>query len=194
MGRKKDKINEDYLNNYGLDLSGCILLGEGNHGKVYLIATDRVIKIFKDSKSCIFETFILLRTNGNRHFPRIYDFDQHFIVRDYVGGEKLSDYIKKNGFSRELALNIIELIEEFKRLGFTKLDTRCRDIMVQMDGSLMIIDPKGFYTRNVNYPRHLMKGFKKLSVLDTFIEILKQERPDLYEEWIILGKKSKKDH
>lgn len=180
---KKDKINEDYKNNYGIDLDNCTLLGEGNHGKVYLIASDRVIKICKDSKSCIFESFILTRTSGSKHFPRIYDYDEHYIVRDYVAGEPLTQYIKEKGINREIILSLIELLEEFQSLGFTKLDIRCRDLMIQPDGNIIAIDPKSSYTRKMGYPRHLMKGLKKLGVLDEFINVLNQERPDLYELW-----------
>ena len=181
---KEDSIiSYDYENNFGINLSKCELLGQGNHGKVYLLTSDRVIKICKDSKSCIFESFILTRTNGNPHFPRIYDYDEHFIIRDYVGGENLYHYIRKNNLSRELALNIIELLESFKELGFTKVDIRCEDIMIQDNGYLMIIDPKGFFTRHKSYPSHLMKGLKKLGVLNDFLIILKQERPELFDEW-----------
>lgn len=180
---KRDKINEDYNNNYGINLEGCTLLGEGNHGKVYLIAGDRVIKICKDSKSCIFESFILTRTLGSKHFPKIYDYDEHSIIRDYVGGEPLTQFIKDNGINRDIILSLIELLEEFERLGFTKLDIRCRDLMMQPGGNIVVIDPKSSYTRKMGYPRHLMKGLKKLNVLDDFIEILEQERPDLLELW-----------
>jgi len=180
-----EKFNSpyDYENNFGIDLSKCKLLGQGNHGKVYLLTPDRVIKICKDSKSCIYESFILTQTNGNPHFPTIYDYDEHFIIREYVGGEDLFHHIKKNCFSRELALNLIELLETFKDLGFAKIDIRCRDIMVQDNGYLMVIDPKGFYTRHIAFPRHLMKGLNKLGVLNDFLIILKQTNLSLYEEW-----------
>lgn len=180
---KKCSYNEDYENNYGIDLSKCTLLGEGHHGKVFLISEDRIIKICKDSKSCIFESFILNRVRGSRFFPMIYDYDEHIIIRDYVGGERLSDYIKRNGLDKELVIKLLELLEEFKDLNFTKIDIRCRDIMVQDNGVLMLIDPKGSYTRTVPYPRHLMKGLNKLGVLDIFIDTLEKERPDLYDEW-----------
>lgn len=180
---KSEKVNMDYENNFGIDLDNCPLLGEGNHGKVYLIANDRIIKICKDSKSCIFESFILVRALGSKHFPRIYDYDEHYIVRDYVDGEPLPLYIKERGINREIVLGLIELLEEFKYLGFTKLDIRCRDLLVQQDRNIMVIDPRSSYTRKMGYPRHLMKGLKKLGVLEEFINVLQQERPDLYELW-----------
>lgn len=182
----KDKCtrNLEYENNYGLNLNQCKLLGMGNHGKVYLIASDRVIKVCKDSKSCIYESFILTRTNVSKYFPKIYDYDEHFIIREYVDGEPLNSYIKKNGLNNDLINKIICLAEEFYSLGFTKIDIRCRDIMVRRDESLMVIDPKGSYTRNVSYPRHLMKGLNKLGVLEDFIDFLKEHRFELFKEWI----------
>lgn len=182
---KKVKIDEAYLNNYGINLENCTFLGEGHHGKVYLIANDRIIKVCRDSKSCIYESFIFSRVRGSNHFPKVYDFDEHYIIRDYVGGQCLSKYIKANGINRELVFKLIELIEEFEALGFTKLDIRCKDIMLQDNGLLMVIDPKSSYTRKVGFPRHLMKGLKKLGVLDEFINVLKEERPDLHDKWIL---------
>jgi predicted Ser/Thr protein kinase len=190
MKEKEDNQKyREYDENYGIDLAGCQFLGEGNHGKVFLISNDRIIKIFRDSKSCIFESFILNRINGNKHFPRIYDYDENYIIRDYVGGECLRKYIKKNGLSKGISISLINLCEEFKTLGFKKIDIRCRDIMIQEDGHLMVIDPKGSFTRTVPYPRHLMKGLKSLGVLDLFIDTLREERPDLYEEWKSFDKK-----
>jgi predicted Ser/Thr protein kinase len=182
---KKVKIDEAYLNNFGINLDNCTLLGEGHHGKVYLIADDRVIKVCRDSKSCIYESFIFSRVRGSKHFPKVYDFDEHYIVRDYVGGQTLAKYIKANGINKGLVLKIIELLEEFDALEFTKLDIRCKDVMIQDNGLLMVIDPKSCYTRKVGYPRHLMKGLKKLGALEAFTDVLKEVRPDLYEKWIV---------
>lgn len=189
--KEANKKYEAYENNYGINLKYCKLLGEGHHGKVYTITDDRVIKVCKDSKSCIYEAFILTRTEGSIHFPKLYEFDEHIIIRDYVGGESLQHYIKKKGLSKRLCLNLLELLEEFKTLGFTKLDIRCKDIMVQENEFLMVIDPKSCFTRRVNYPRHLMKGLEKLGVLDIFLSIIREVRPDLYLQWMKLREESK---
>jgi hypothetical protein len=107
----------------------------------------------------------------------------NYMIRDYVGGITLKKYIKKHGLDRDLAIKIIDMLEEFKRLNFRKLDIRCKDIMVKPDGCLMVIDPKKFYSKKRDFPRHLSKGLDKLGVLDAFMDIVREERPKLYKQW-----------
>ena len=84
-----------------------------------------------------------------------------------------------------LAHNIIEMLKEFNRLKFKKIDIRCKDIFVLFDGNLKVIDPKKFYSKNRDFPRHLSKGLYKLGVLDTFFIVLKEDEPELYKKWYL---------
>lgn len=93
------------------------------------------------------------------------------MIRDLVDGIRLDKHIKENGLSERLVRNIYELLLEFKRLKFKKLDIRCKDVYVSEDEKLMIIDPKKAYSRKVDYPRHLMKGLCKVGVLDEFLNV-----------------------
>lgn len=179
-----------YGEDFDVDIRDCKFLGEGHNGIVYLLPDGRVIKIFKNQKNCEKEYMILKAVDGSRHFPKAYEGVGNYIIRDYVGGECLKDYIKRKGLSRRLAINLIELIDEFKRLNFTKLDARCRDIYVQDGEFLMVIDPKYSYTREKDFPRHLAKGLNKLGVLGKFMEVLKKERPKLYKDWKVKFKSS----
>lgn len=145
-------------------------LGQGNNGIVYELPNNKVIKIFLTKKVCNDEGKILSKTNGSKYFPRIYEKGDFYVIREMVPGERLDQYIGKNGLSRNLIKNIYNLLLEFKRLKFTKLDTRCKDIFVSKNEKLMIIDPKKAYNRKVDYPRHLMKGLRKAGVLDTFLK------------------------
>ena len=186
---KKDeaklKVIEDYNNNAGLDLNECKFLGEGHHGKVFLRQDGKVVKICTTARSCRKEYQILKRVEGANCFPRAYEYNNIYMVRDYVGGQCMKEYIKWNGLSKRLSLNIINLLEEFEQLNFTKIDIRCKDIFVQEDESIMIIDPKGCFSRKKSYPSHLMKGLRKSMYLDKFLKVLREERPDLYEKWIV---------
>lgn len=173
---------------FDTDLRDCTLLGEGNNGWVYLMPDGRVIKICREAKSCIKEYYILKRAQRSKNFPKVYEQCGNYMIRDFVGGTCASKYIKRRGLSRTLAVNIANLIEEFERLNFTKLDIRCRDLFVQDDGSIIVIDPKSSYTRSVNYPRHMMKGLKKLGVLDEFLSTVKEEKPALFKKWMPLVK------
>lgn len=145
-------------------------LGQGNNGIVYELPDKKAIKIFLRKKVCKDEGNILTKTNGSKYFPRLYKKGKLFVIRDLVEGNRLDKYIKHNGLSEILITNIFDLLLEFERLRFKRLDIRCKDIYVLDNGRLMIIDPKKAYTRNVNYPRHLMKGLNKIGVLENFFE------------------------
>lgn len=165
------------------DLAGCRLLGKGHNGAVYLLKTGEVIKISFNEKSFIGEYSILQRVNGNKYFPRIYEVGANYMIRECVDGDALPEYIKKNGFDEKLACRIVDLLKEFEKLGFAKIDIRCKDIFVQPDGRLKVIDPKGFYTKERDFPRHLSKGLYKMRLLDFFMDVLKRHDKDSYLKW-----------
>ncbi|WP_061320613.1 hypothetical protein [Clostridium botulinum] len=158
-------------------------LGSGHNGIVYLLPDKKVIKIFKEKKVCKKEREILQKTNNSKYFPKIYDYGEYFILREYIRGERLDHYIKQNGINKRLTHNIIKLIKEFERLKFKKLDIRCKDIYVDKKYKLRIIDPKNNYSKTVVYPRHLMKGLNKLKVLDDFLIHVEKEEPKYYDLW-----------
>ncbi|MFA9396678.1 MAG: protein kinase [Clostridiaceae bacterium] len=176
MVKIKDKTRTNYLNNF-------TFLGKGNNGEVYLLPTGNAIKIPFDTKSFKGEYTILQKVNNNKYFPKLYEIGSNYMIRECVYGEILSTYIKKNGMDEILGHKIIELLKEFKKLKFTKIDIRCKDIFIQSNGNLKIIDPKKFYSKNRDFPQHLSKGLYKLGVLDSFLEILKNEDLKLYTKW-----------
>lgn len=176
-------IYEKYIKNFDINLLDCTFLGKGHNGAVYMLPDGKIIKVFFKYKNCSKEYFILDKVNKNKYFPRTYCMNGNYIIRDYVDGTFLHHYIKEHGISKDLTLAIVDLLEEFKKLKFTKLDIRCKDIVVKRDGNLMVIDPKKFYSRNRNYPKHLSKGLKKLGVFEEFMSYIKQEKPTLYNEW-----------
>lgn len=182
MGLKNN--HKKYDAGYDIDLKKCKLLGEGNNGWVYLMPDGKVIKICKEPETCRKEYLILKQVEGSKHFPRAFVQCGNYMIRDYVGGESIKDHIKRKGLSKRLAANLIELIDEFKEYGFTKLDIRCRDLYVQGKESIMVIDPRASFSRRVSFPRHLMKGLDKLGVLDEFLQVLRKKKPELYSEWV----------
>ncbi|WP_032122968.1 protein kinase [Clostridium amazonitimonense] len=169
--------------NFDINLLDCEFLGRGNNGIVYLLPDGNVIKICFEHKSFEREYAILEAVNGNKYFPRLYEVGGNYMIRECVPGESLSHYIAKNGLDEELSLKIIELLKEFISLNFTKIDIRCKDIFVQPNGILKVIDPKKFYTKERSFPRHLSKGLYKLGVLDTFLQALKDNEPKFYKSW-----------
>ena len=163
------------------------LLGEGHNGIVYEVPGNRAIKIFTDKNVCKSEAEILYRVKKSKYFPKIYKSGDYYILRDMVNGERLDDYIQENGLGQQLIYNLYRLINEFKSLKFTKLDARCRDIYVDKNQRLKVIDPKQCYKRKVDYPRHLMKGLDGIDVLEEFLRgiyIIDKRRGAEWEEKI----------
>ena len=184
------KKNHCYSASFDLKTEGLFreaeFLGQGNNGIVYKVPENKVIKLFYEEKVWYDEAYILTRTKRSAFFPKLYEKGRFYIVREMVEGIQLDKYIKKNGLNFELTKNIYELLEEFKRLKFKKIDSRCKDIYGSNDLKITLIDPKKYYRRNIEFPRHLMKGFLKLEVLNDFYIYMKQINEEKTREWIKL--------
>ena len=165
------------------------LLGEGHNGIVYEVPGNKAIKIFTNKKVCKSEAEILYKVKKSKYFPNIYKNGDFYILREMVHGKRLDNYIEENGLSQQLIYNIYILIKEFKFLKFTKLDARCRDIYVNKDERVKVIDPKQCYKRKVDYPRHLMKGLDGKDILEEFLRgiyIIDRRKAEEWEKKIKL--------
>ncbi|MEY8000423.1 protein kinase [Clostridium sp. Mt-5] len=162
-----------------MDLKHCKYLGEGHSGQVYLMPDGRVLKIFNNSQSCRDEFYILKAVEKSGYFPKAYELGRHYIIREYVGGMNVGDYLKKYGLKREFVIRLADLIDNMKMMGFKKLEVRFPHLFVQEDGSLMVIDPRKSYEENIPYPKSFLRALKKMELLEQFMEILDKERPDM---------------
>ncbi|WP_297637521.1 protein kinase [uncultured Clostridium sp.] len=160
-----------------------VYLGQGNNGIVYELPKNKIIKIFLKKKICDTEANTLKKTKKSKYFPSIYYHGELYIIREKVDGERLDKYIKRKGMTKDMTYKIYKLIQEFKKLKFKRLDTRCRDIYVTKKGELKLIDPKGCYTREVDFPRHLMKKLKDLDVLEDFLNHVEKIDKAEGEHW-----------
>lgn len=159
------------------------LLGEGHNGIVYEVPGNKAIKIFTDKNICKSEADILYKVKKSKYFPRIYKNGEYYILREMVNGKRLDHYIQENGLSQQLIYNLYRLINEFKALKFTKLDARCRDIYVNENERVKVIDPKQCYKRKVDYPRHLMKGLEGIDCLEVFLSGIYSIDKKTAQEW-----------
>ena len=159
------------------------LLGEGHNGIVYEVPGNKAIKIFTDKNICNSEADILYKVKKSKYFPRIYKNGEYYILREMVNGKRLDHYIQENGLSQQLIYNLYRLINEFKALKFTKLDARCRDIYVNENERVKVIDPKQCYKRKVDYPRHLMKGLEGIDCLEIFLSGIYSIDKKTAQEW-----------
>lgn len=162
-----------------VDLKKCKYLGKGHSGEVYLMPDKKVIKIFKSEDSCKAEFDILKSVKKSQHFPKAYELGKYYMIREYVGGTNVYEYIKAHGLKKSFVLNVANLIDELKSLGFTKLELRFPHLFVQEDGALMLIDPRKSYVEDIPYPKSFLRKLNKMGLLDKFFKILHKERPDI---------------
>ncbi len=161
MSKNFDYSLKDISSNLEKSLKEAELLGEGHNGVVFLLKNNKAIKIFRRMSVWKDESSILKRVRKSRFFPRIYEAKPGYIIREYVDGVRLDKYLRRGNLDEELCKELYLMILEFERLGFKRIDIRCKDIYIQDDYTLKIIDPKNNYKKRVSFPRHLFRGFLK---------------------------------
>lgn len=149
-------------------------LGEGHNGVVFLLENNKVVKIFRRINVWKDESSILKRVRKSRFFPKIYEFKEGYIIREYVEGIRLDKYLRNENLDRDLCKELYLMILEFEKLGFKRIDIRCKDIYIQNNYKLKIIDPKNNYKKKVSFPRHLFKGLFKRDELDRFLDYVEE--------------------
>ena len=128
--------------NYFLNINDCTLLGSGAEGAVYLTPEGYAIKVFRNASLAQKEEEILNIAASSAYFPKSIIRISNILIREYVSGDNLYEYIFKNGLSYKLSVQIIDLIEDYKRLNFKRLNTRNAHIFVNSKEKLMVIDPR----------------------------------------------------
>ncbi|AEB75591.1 hypothetical protein [Clostridium botulinum] len=167
----------------GVDIYKCKILHRSKTELIYLTPNNRVLKICKNVDNCRREYLILKYANNNKYFPKVFEYRVGYILREYVRGICIIDYIRKNNLSEDLALSLIDIIETFEKLGFIRLDTGLSHIFINKNGELKVIGLKNNCTRKEKYPKHMLNGLRRLKVSKKFFKILKAKRPDLYSKW-----------
>ncbi len=103
---------------------------------------------------------------------------------EYVTGIDLREYLQSQPLTRALSMKLIELLITFKDIGLERIDHHKRQIYVQPDGSLKVIDVGRTVWRNrvYPYPRKLLNslGEENRSVFLTHVQ---EMAPELYQEW-----------
>jgi predicted Ser/Thr protein kinase len=178
--RKTPKYRFEYL---GYDVNKLKLIGQGHQGRVYILPDDKVLKVFDKPDSCKKQLEVLLKARDSRFFPTVYDFDNYSIIMSFVYGSRLSFYLKNNNINKHLSIELVELIDELKKLGFTKLDARLGHIFLQPDDTVKVIDPRDSYEKMQPYPKSLLKGLQKHGDLRAFFDYIKQDYPSYYKSW-----------
>lgn len=174
-------MNYDYLDYKSL--KKYTLIHQNKKEKIYLLPDKKVLKMTKNLKDSRREYLVLRYAYRCSMFPKVYEYRPGYLIRDYVDGICIIDYLKKNPFDKELALSLISIYDTFVKLKFTRLDTGVSHIFITKDKEIKLIGLKSSCWYSEKHPKHMLNGLRRLKVSKRFFKILKDERPELYEIW-----------
>lgn len=167
-------------------------IGRGSQGKVYKIDSQKCIKIFKRKKTCKEELRTLLMAQCDIHFPKLYEYGSNYIIREYINGIELNEYLSKEKLTPELSKRLITLYESMVKVGYARHDAAIFHIFVIPSGELKLIDTAKAMKKKSAIPNLLISGLEDLGYKEDFFNFLKSNRPDLYNQWINYSRKKYK--
>jgi predicted Ser/Thr protein kinase len=170
-------INLDDIN-----LKDIKLIGKGTQGKVYLLDSQKCIKVFKSKKDCNNEVKSLLMAQGDHHFPKLYEFGINFIIREYINGIELDQYLIKENLTSEISAKLIELYDAIVKVGYLRKDTAIFHILITPSCKLKLIDTAKAMKKKTTIPSLLISGLDDIGYKEDFFNYLKTNRPDLYNQ------------
>lgn len=165
---------------FGIEVKEFEKFGKGKEGVVYKGPNNTLLKVYRDAGRCVSEYKTLKNMEDSSYFPKVYKCKSNYMLREYVEGTLLVDYIKEKGVSKTLARNLIDLGELFYNTTYLKVDGIDKHVFVLHDESLKVIDPR---RKKYRFHKSLLRILKTLKQEDNYLRILVNERPDLAEEW-----------
>jgi putative serine/threonine protein kinase len=166
------------------DLEAFEMIGDGKDGEIYKVAEDKVVKYFFKEETHLRELEAMKIGQTSAIMPRLYEFGDNYIVMEFVQGISLARHMKRHGhIDEEMTKKILFVLEEFKRLGFTRWDTEVRHMLMDENGEFKVIDHKRAFTSDSPVPTKLLKGMKKFGLTGEFLENVKNLNPELHDAW-----------
>lgn len=166
-----------------VNVNGLELVGEGHHGKVYRLDDKRCIKIYKKKAFLQMEYEVLKHSEHFPYFPKVYECGKNYMIREYIEGPNLWEYLQQHGLSKDITVKLLELIDSFIELQYSKQDCHLHHLIVTEKEQLRMIDPTTNMSRSTSYPRILLKQLHELGYLDQFFQYVRELRPNYYQQW-----------
>ena len=163
-----------------------VLIDKGAHGAVFKLPKGKCVKIYAETANAEREAMTYKRSKNSNIMPHLYEAGENYIVMDYIEGISLWKYLSnKKDIEFDIAYKIVALLKEMKKLGFTRLDSSMRHILVTGDKSLKIIDLVYAYVRKDEKPVKIFTELQRLGLASKFMKHVKKIDLALYKDWKI---------
>lgn len=166
------------------DLAAFEMIGDGKDGEIYKVADDKVVKYFFKEETHRRELEAMQIGQASSIMPRLYEYGDNYIVMEFVKGISLARHMKRHGtIDEEMTKKIIFVLNEFKKLGFTRWDTEVRHMLMDENGDFKVIDHKRAFTSDSPVPTKLLKGMGKFGLAKEFLDHVKKVNQELFDAW-----------
>ena len=159
------------------------LIGEGGHGKIYSLCNERCIKVCKKTKNMKKEYGVLKIIEGYPQFPVVYECKDNYMIREYIDGPNIKEYITENGLSNNLAKELTELIKIFIKFKFKRIDVKMHEVFITEKDKFKIIDTTRYLDKKATYPFKMLRSLEHLGYKDQYMNFLKGNYPEFFELW-----------
>ncbi|WP_413300199.1 hypothetical protein AA0X95_17900 [Bacillus sp. 1P10SD] len=178
----KNLINADVevINN-----SPLVMLGKGRQGAVFQVTDDICVKVFGNQEDCDREHYALSLGQHTNLFPKIHAKGPLYIAMDIIRGVDVREYLQSQPLNEELSAKLIDMLITFKAIGYERIDHHKRQIYIQPDGNLKVIDVARTVWRDrvYPYPRKLLNSLGEENKA-IFLSHVQEMAPELYQEWL----------
>ena len=160
------------------------LIGKGAHGVVFRLSKDKCVKIYADADVAKMEADAYKKSQHSDIVPRLYEFGSNYIVLEYIEGLSLLELLsQKKEIPFYIPRQLISLLKEMQQIGFSRLDSSLRHIIIAPDGCFKVIDLVYSYHISDAIPKRALVDLKELSLLLPFLKHLEEIDPELYVIW-----------
>lgn len=164
--------------------SPMFMIGKGRQGAVFRFSNDICVKVYGNTEDCEREYYALSLGQKTNLLPQVYAKGPRYIAMEIVKGIDLREYLQSQPLTEGLSHKLIQMLITFKEIGFERIDHHKRQIFLQPDGNLKVIDVARAVWRDrvYPYPRKLLTSLgEKNKAL--FLSHVQAFAPDLYKEW-----------
>lgn len=170
----------DVVNNTPL-----VMMGKGRQGAVFQLTNDICVKVFGNTEDCDREYYALSLGQHTSLFPKLYGKGPLYIVMEIIRGVDLREYLQSQPLTKSLSAKLIGMLVVFKSIGYERIDHHKRQIYLQPDGSLKVIDVARTIWRDrvYPYPRKLLTSLGEKNK-EIFLAHVQEMAPELYAEWL----------
>lgn len=161
------------------------MIGKGRQGAVFQYSDDICVKVFGNSEDCDREYYALYLGRKTNLFPRVYAKGTLVIAMEFVKGVDLREYLQSQTLTKQLSSKLVKMLITFKKIGFERIDHHKRQIFLQPDGNLKVIDVARMVWRDrvYPYPRKLLTSLGEENKA-LFLSHVQEMAPTLHKEWI----------